>query len=92
MNHKPVRELTPSDLAVVHMLRRVMDCPEARWALGWGSEAFRLLCLAYADLVGETFDAVESDMRERQSKDLSSAERLRDLDDKVWDPMLDMRR
>jgi hypothetical protein len=74
--YKAVRQLTPADKVVVHLVYRIARDADVRWALGDGTEAFRLLCVAYADLVGVDAQLVESDLKRMQADGLSAAEKL----------------
>jgi hypothetical protein len=54
--------MTPADKAVAHLLHRIATDADARWAIGAGTQAFHLLCVAYADLVGVDAQLVEADL------------------------------
>jgi hypothetical protein len=58
--------MTPADKAVVHLLHRIATDAAARWAIGAGTQAFHLLCVAYADLVGVDAQLVEADLASMQ--------------------------
>jgi hypothetical protein len=74
--YKAVRQLTPADKVVVHLVYRISTDADVRWAIGYGTEAFRLLCVAYADLVGMDAQLVESDLKRMQADGLSAVEKL----------------
>lgn len=76
------RDLTAADNAVMHIVNRIIRDPDARWACGWATESFRLLCVAYADLVGQPFDDVEAYLVDLQARGKSSAEVLLELLDR----------
>lgn len=49
--------------AVSYLIHRIQTDPDVGYYLGWGTEAFRRLCLAQAALTGRLLDEVERDAR-----------------------------
>jgi hypothetical protein len=74
--YKAIRQMTPADKVVVHLVLGIATDADVRWAIGDGTEAFRLLCVAYADLVGVDAQLVEDDLKRMQADGLSAAEKL----------------
>lgn len=74
------RELTRSDKAVVHLIRRIVDDPDTAYRLGYGTRSWELLVAAYADLYRMTYSAVNDRLLESAAKGKtlhSENERLR---------------
>lgn len=71
--------------AVRYVLGRIQQDPDARYVLGWVTEAFRRLCVAEAAHLGRPFDVVE---RERRV-DLQPHYRRREADVVLMRPVVD---
>lgn len=64
--------------AVRYLLDRLQRDANVYWRLGWGTESFRLLCLAEAEETGETFEVVEARRRKCFDDRKSEVEELRE--------------
>ena len=57
-----MREFTPSDKAVNHILRQIGSDGDFRFLMGPLTESFELLVAARADQAGQSFEAVEAEV------------------------------
>lgn len=61
MNDTEAREKLAD--AVKYVLNRIAEDPGARWVMGWGTESFRRLCVAWAAHTGRPLHEVEEEAR-----------------------------
>lgn len=51
---KTKENYTASDKAIIHIVKQIQFRPIVRYLFGWGSESFRLICLAAMELTGKS--------------------------------------